>query len=285
MKALAGLRVLDLTHMLSGPYATMLLADMGAEIIKLEPLHGEATRALLANDPEHSIDGMGAYFLFLGRNKKSVTLNLKNPDARPILDALVARADIVISNFSRRRRRHRCLSVAQRRPRPRHGRTLLVRRPVAAQGRFLGLFRSAGDGRTVPDLYPDGFLPNLITTVDDASLAVGYRAPLSDTWDWDVSINHGRSKFGFHERNSVNVSWWYEPLGTGIYGQSPTSADTGTLKFDQTTVNLDFRGTIDIGNSEPLSLAVGGEYRSENYAIEAGDPVSYTYGRTNNPRS
>lgn len=151
------------------------------------------------------------------------------------------------------------------------------------KGDSSGFFRSAGDGRTVPDLYPDGFLPNLITTVDDASLAVGYRAPLSDTWDWDVSINHGRSKFGFHERNSVNVSWWYEPLGTGIYGQSPTSADTGTLKFDQTTVNLDFRGTIDIGNSEPLSLAVGGEYRSENYAIEAGDPVSYTYGRTNNP--
>lgn len=151
------------------------------------------------------------------------------------------------------------------------------------KGDSSGFFRSAGDGRTVPDLYPDGFLPNLITTVEDASLALGYRAPLSDTWDWDVSINHGRSKFGFHERNSVNVSWWYEPLGAGIYGQSPTSADTGTLKFDQTTVNLDFRGTIDIGNSEPLSLAVGGEYRSENYAIEAGDPVSYSYGRTNNP--
>ena len=151
------------------------------------------------------------------------------------------------------------------------------------EGDSSGFFRSAGDGRTVPALYPNGFLPNIITTVDDASLAVGYRAPLSDTWDWDVSINHGRSKFGFHERNSVNVSWWYEPLGAGIYAQSPTSADTGTLKFDQTTVNLDFRGSIDIGNSEPLSLAVGGEYRSENYAIEAGDPVSYTYGRTNNP--
>lgn len=100
MKALAGLRVLDLTHMLSGPYATMLLADMGAEIIKLEPPRGEATRAILADDPEHSIDGMGAYFLFLGRNKKSVTLDLKHPDALPLLDALVARADIVITNFS-----------------------------------------------------------------------------------------------------------------------------------------------------------------------------------------
>ena len=151
------------------------------------------------------------------------------------------------------------------------------------KGDSSGFFRSAGDGRTVPALYPNGFLPNIITTVDDGSLAVGYRAPLGDSWDWDVSVNHGRSRFGFHERNSVNVSWWYEPRGTGIYAESPTSADTGTLKFDQTTVNLDFRGSIEMGSSEPLSLAFGGEYRRENYAIEAGDPVSYSYGRTNNP--
>ncbi len=151
------------------------------------------------------------------------------------------------------------------------------------EGDSSGFFRSAGDGRTVPALYPNGFLPNIITTVDDQSLAVGYRAPFNDNWDWDLSVNHGRSKFGFHERNSVNVSWWYEPLGTGIYGQSPTSADTGTLKFEQTTVNFDVRGSIEIGNSEPLSLATGLEYRREDYIIEAGDPVSYTYGRTNNP--
>lgn len=100
MKALAGLRVLDLTHMLSGPYATLLLADLGAEVIKIEPLLGEATRKILATDPEHSVDGMGAYFLYLGRNKKSITLNLKDPAALPLLDALVARADIVLSNFS-----------------------------------------------------------------------------------------------------------------------------------------------------------------------------------------
>ena len=156
------------------------------------------------------------------------------------------------------------------------------------EGSSYGFFRSAGDGRTVPALYPNGFLPNIVTTVDDASVAVGYRAQLGDTWDWDVSLNHGRSKFGFHERNSVNVSWWYEPINPANpagprFNQSPTSADTGTLKFDQTTLNLDFRGTLDFGGSEPLSLAVGGEYRRENYAIEAGDPVSYTYGRTNNP--
>jgi iron complex outermembrane receptor protein len=152
------------------------------------------------------------------------------------------------------------------------------------EGDSSGFYRSAGDGRTVPALYPNGFLPNIITTVDDVALAVGYRAQLGDNWDWDVSVNHGRSKFGFHERNSVNVSWWYEPRpGGGIFAESPTSADTGTLKFEQTTFNLDFRGNLEIGTSEPLSLATGVEYRREDYAIEAGDPVSYTYGRTNNP--
>ena len=153
------------------------------------------------------------------------------------------------------------------------------------EGDSSGFFRSAGDGRTVPDLYPEGFLPNIITTVEDGSLAIGYRAPLGENWDWDVSVNHGRSKFGFHERNSVNVSWWYEPApGGGIYAESPTSADTGTLEFDQTTFNLDFRGTVDWGvGKEALSLATGFEYRRDNYAIQAGAPVSYTYGRSNNP--
>ncbi|HEY5971567.1 MAG TPA: TonB-dependent receptor, partial [Pseudoxanthomonas sp.] len=159
------------------------------------------------------------------------------------------------------------------------------------EGDSSGFFRSAGDTRTVPDLYPNGFLPNIITTVEDGSLAVGYRARLGENWDWDVSVNHGRSKFGFHERNSVNVSWWYEPNPNVacpnqpcIYGESPTSADTGTLEFDQTTFNLDFRGTVDWGiGTEPLNLATGFEYRRDNYAIVAGDPVSYTYGRTNDP--
>jgi hypothetical protein len=67
-----------------------------------------------------------------------------------------------------------------------------------------------------------------------AAMAVGYRARLGDNWDWDVSVNHGRNDFRFHESNTVNVSWWYEPApGGGIYAQSPTEADTGTLKFRQ----------------------------------------------------
>jgi CoA:oxalate CoA-transferase len=101
VKALQEIRILDLTHMLSGPYASMLLADLGADVIKVEPPgQGESTRLLLAKDPLNSIDGMGAYFLTLNRNKKSVTINLKNQDGLALFYELVKTADVVLSNFS-----------------------------------------------------------------------------------------------------------------------------------------------------------------------------------------
>ncbi len=101
MKALHGIRILDLTHMLSGPYAGMMLADMGADTIKVEPPKtGEGTRKLLATDPANSVDGMGAYFLTLNRNKKSITLNLKSERGLALFYELVAHSDVVLSNFS-----------------------------------------------------------------------------------------------------------------------------------------------------------------------------------------
>lgn len=101
MKALHGIRLLDLTHMLSGPYAGMLLADMGAETIKIEPPgHGERTRRFLAKDPQNSKNGMGAYFLTLNRNKKSVTINLKSEQGLHLFYELVKTADVVLDNFS-----------------------------------------------------------------------------------------------------------------------------------------------------------------------------------------
>lgn len=101
VKALHGIRVLDLTHMLSGPYAGMMLADMGAETIKIEPPgKGEGTRTLLAEDPLHNIEGMGAYFLTLNRNKKSVTLNLKDAAGLALFYELVRVSDVVLYNFS-----------------------------------------------------------------------------------------------------------------------------------------------------------------------------------------
>ena len=98
-KALKSIRILDLTHMLSGPYGAMILADLGAETIKIEPLQGEGTRKLLARDPNNSLDGMGAYYITLNRNKKSVALNLKDEKGLAVFYDLVRKADVVISNF------------------------------------------------------------------------------------------------------------------------------------------------------------------------------------------
>jgi iron complex outermembrane receptor protein len=150
-------------------------------------------------------------------------------------------------------------------------------------GDSAGFFRTFDDGRNVPSVYPNGFLPNIRTTVKDGSLAVGYRRDLADGWKADLSVNHGRSELDFHEKETINISYWYEPKpGGGIYAESPLAADTGVLKFNQTTVNADLRGPIQIGGRE-ISFATGFEYRRDGYAIEAGDPVSYQYGRTNNP--
>jgi crotonobetainyl-CoA:carnitine CoA-transferase CaiB-like acyl-CoA transferase len=93
---LDGLTVLDLTRVLSGPYCTMLLADMGARVIKIEqPGRGDETRAW---GPPF-VAGESAYFLSINRNKESVTLDFKQPAARAVLDDLVARADIIVENF------------------------------------------------------------------------------------------------------------------------------------------------------------------------------------------
>lgn len=99
--ALEHITVLDLTHMLSGPYGTMLLADLGARTIKVEPPGmGEGTRRLLEHDPANSRDGMGAYFLTLNRNKQSVCVDLKSEAGRAVFMDLVRHADVVYDNFS-----------------------------------------------------------------------------------------------------------------------------------------------------------------------------------------
>ena len=96
MGPLAGLTVLDLTRVLSGPYCTMMLADMGARVIKIEqPGKGDDTRAW---GPPF-LEGESAYFLCINRNKESVTLDFKHPEGRAILDGLIAQADVLVENF------------------------------------------------------------------------------------------------------------------------------------------------------------------------------------------
>ena len=100
-RPLDGLMVLDLTHMLSGPYGTMMLADLGAQTIKVEPPgRGEQTRRLGEDDPQHTVDGVGAYYLTLNRNKMSVALNLKSQDGRRVFLDLVKKADVVLDNYA-----------------------------------------------------------------------------------------------------------------------------------------------------------------------------------------
>ena len=97
---LDGLVILDLTHMLSGPYGTMVLTDLGARTIKIEPPgEGEGTRRLLAGDAEYSREGMGAYFLTLNRSKESVAIDLKSAQGLEVFYDLVRHADIVVDNF------------------------------------------------------------------------------------------------------------------------------------------------------------------------------------------
>ena len=110
MGPLDGITVLDLTRVLSGPYCTMLLADMGARVIKVEhPGNGDDTRAWGppflypgAQQPgvgEPDDTGESAYFLSINRNKESVTLDFKHAEGRALLEQLIARADVVVENF------------------------------------------------------------------------------------------------------------------------------------------------------------------------------------------
>src|SRR4029079_16826296 len=87
--ALAGRRVIDMTLMLAGPYASMLLADQGAEVIKIEPLEGDYVRTVGPYRPDDELHAFGGYFQSVNRNKLSVGLDLKKPEARDILIDLV----------------------------------------------------------------------------------------------------------------------------------------------------------------------------------------------------
>ena len=92
---LAGIRVLDLTLALAGPFATMLLGDLGAEVFKIEPPKGEPARTT----PPFYVGGESVYHLSINRNKKSIVIDLKHRKGLAVFDDLVGKADVVIYNF------------------------------------------------------------------------------------------------------------------------------------------------------------------------------------------
>ena len=92
---LSGVRVLDLTRVLSGPFCTMLLGDLGAEVIKVEtPGEGDPVRHQGATK-----DGLSWYFANYNRNKRSITLNLRAQEGRDILARLIAKSDVLVDNY------------------------------------------------------------------------------------------------------------------------------------------------------------------------------------------
>ncbi len=93
---LENVRILDLSVIMAGPYCTLLLGDLGAEVIKIErPGVGEGARGV----PPHYFEGESAYFIAMNRNKKSITLDLKSPKGKEIFYELAKKSDVVIDNF------------------------------------------------------------------------------------------------------------------------------------------------------------------------------------------
>lgn len=103
MQPLEGIRVLDLTRALAGPYCTMMLGDLGADVIKVErPGYGDESRGWgppFVGEPYASYPGESAYFISANRNKRSITLNLKEPQGQEIIRQLIAKSDVFVENF------------------------------------------------------------------------------------------------------------------------------------------------------------------------------------------
>ncbi|WP_338366146.1 TonB-dependent receptor [uncultured Pseudoalteromonas sp.] len=133
------------------------------------------------------------------------------------------------------------------------------------EGNSGGFYRRAKDSRNILEVYPDGFLPQIETDVQDYSFALGLQGETGQ-WTWDVSTNYGRNDFGFGVVNSINTS-----LGA----DSPTEFDNGALVYDQFLVNATANTTLDFGLPDDVFFTVGAEYRHESYKIEQGEEASY----------
>ncbi|MCB0265929.1 MAG: TonB-dependent receptor [Calditrichaeota bacterium] len=126
-------------------------------------------------------------------------------------------------------------------------------------------YRRANDNRTVRSIHPDGFLPILNNKLKDFSGAVGVKGALG-AWAYDLSGVYGNNSFNYGVINSNNVT---------MGNSSPEEFDAGTLKFNQLTTNLDIFREIEIGAAAPLNVALGAEFRRDQYQIVAGEEASY----------
>ncbi len=130
-------------------------------------------------------------------------------------------------------------------------------------------YRRAQDNRTVRAIHSEGFLPTLDNTLNDFSAAAGIKGSLGQ-WTYDLSETYGNNSFNFGVANTNNAS-----LGLTSNQQE---FDAGTLRFQQATTNLDLLRAMDIGTASPLNVAIGAEFRWENYQIDPGELDSHRNG-------
>ncbi|MCR6663535.1 MAG: TonB-dependent receptor [Luteimonas sp.] len=127
-------------------------------------------------------------------------------------------------------------------------------------------YRSRGHNAVVPQVYPDGYVPEINQVSRDRSLVAGLKGGSDSGWRWGLSYNYGRNDLEFYTQNSINYS-----LGAA----SPTRFYDGTLEYTQHVVNADASRLLEIGLAYPATLSFGAEYRSEEWSQSAGEPDSY----------
>ena len=131
-------------------------------------------------------------------------------------------------------------------------------------GEAAGFYRRPNQSRGYSGLYPNGFLPEIHSTINDVSVAAGLRGILFQNWNFDLSNTFGRNTLDYSIENTVNSS---------MRENSPTKFDAGGLAFAQNTTNFDMNKKYDV--LKGLNVAFGAEYRHENFSINQGVPDSY----------
>nr|WP_245807621.1 TonB-dependent receptor [Cognaticolwellia beringensis] len=157
-----------------------------------------------------------------------------------------------------------------------------------------GFYRSFNEAeKNVPQVYPDGFLPQIDNEAQDISTAVGLRGEINNDWSYDVSATYGENEYDFYSQNTINASYAAEYLSNNpsaseqdiASNSGPIAGYSGGFRYDQLTFNADISGSIDIDHGENLFVSFGAEYRKENYEIVAGEEASYACGASNSPTS
>ena len=155
-------------------------------------------------------------------------------------------------------------------------------------------FRRAANSaaQNVPQVFPNGFLPQIANEAEDLSLAFGYRQDWREKWNMDASVVYGKNEYGFSSKNTINASIAAEFLRDNpgasdaeiAANSGPNEGFSGGRGFAQLTFNLDFSGSVELQDN-PLYVAFGAEYRDESADSEAGIPASFSCGTSATPQA